>query len=147
MRSRRDKRFSLEEANRTLPLVRAIVRDWVALSAQVAERREQIAYLVAGRDPSLADVYGDELDEVQASLDRDARHLDRFVGELVQLGVRPFDANVGAVDFPAQIEAGDACYCWELGDSEVCHWRRPADEHRRPLVPETTGAAGESLVE
>jgi hypothetical protein len=57
---RRGKTFSVQEANRSLPLVRSIVQDWVALSTQVAERRERVAYLMAGRDPDAQDLYTDE---------------------------------------------------------------------------------------
>ena len=131
--SQRSKRYTVEEANRSLPLVRMIVRDWVSLSSKVAERRERVAYLMAGRDPKVADVYGDELQEVQSSLDRAAKRLDRYVGELVQLGVRPFDANSGAVDFPTRIDGEDAVLCWEYDEPEVTHWRYDGDQSRRPL--------------
>lgn len=145
MRSaQRNKTYTVEEANRSLPLVRTIVRDWVSLSAKVAERRERIAYLMAGRDPKVADVYGDELDEVQASLDRAARRLDRYVGELLQLGVRPFDANSGAVDFPTKIDGEEAVLSWEYGEPEVAYWRYHRDEIRRPLKPEPSAAVSDS---
>lgn len=139
---RRKKVFTVEEANRCLPLVRSIVRDWVMLSSQVAERRERVAYLVAGRDPTVEDVYADELAEVQVTLDDIAKRLDKYIGELLQLGVLPHDANTGAVDFPAEIEGQDVFLCWELDEPEVAHWRPVDDEQRRPLAPEISGAVG-----
>lgn len=139
---RRKKHFTVEQANRCLPLVRSIVRDWVTLAAQVAERRERVAYLVAGRDPNVDDVYGDELAEVESSLDKAAKRLDFYVGELLQLGVLPFDANTGAVDFPAEVEGQEAFLCWELQEPEVAHWRLKGDEYPRPLVSEISGALG-----
>ena len=142
--SLRNKRYTVEEANRSLPLVRMIVRDWVSLSAKVAERRERIAYLMAGRDPDVADVYGDELEEVRSSLDRAASRLDRYVGELRQLGVLPFDANSGAIDFPTRIDGEDAVLCWELDEPEVSYWRFRGDEVRRPLRPEPSAAMSDS---
>jgi hypothetical protein len=142
MKLRRKKFFSVEEANRCLPLVGSIVRDWMTLSSQVAERRERVAYLVAGRDPNVEDVYGDELAEVESSLDESAKRLDFYVGELLQLGVLPFDANTGAVDFPAEVDGQEAVLCWELGEIEVSHWRPLGAEFRRPLVSEISGAVG-----
>ena len=141
MTKRRRKRlFSVEQANRSLPLVRSIVRDWVSLSSQVAERRERVAYLMAGRDPNVSDVYADELAEVETTLDDMAQKLDKYVSELMQLGVMPHDANTGAVDFPAEIDGRDVFLCWELDESEVGYWRPVDDEHRRPLAPEISGA-------
>src|SRR5687768_3176095 len=44
------KLFTVEEANRMLPLVRAITRDWIELSESVIERRERIQRLTVGRE-------------------------------------------------------------------------------------------------
>ena len=41
--------FTVESANASLPLVRAIVKDLAQLSREVVERRERLALLLAAR--------------------------------------------------------------------------------------------------
>jgi hypothetical protein len=141
---RRSKTFSVQEANRSLPLVRSIVQDWVALSAQVAERRERVAYLMAGRDPDAQDLYTDELTHVEKELKQSSESLDRYVSELNQLGIEPRDASIGLVDFPAVLDDREVYLSWELGESEVCYWRELGDSYdqRRLLEDGHLEAAG-----
>ncbi|MCH7995740.1 MAG: DUF2203 family protein, partial [Planctomycetes bacterium] len=42
--------FTVEEANKALPLVRAIVDDLARLSREVIERRERLSVLMDGRE-------------------------------------------------------------------------------------------------
>lgn len=141
---RRSKTFTVQEANRSLPLVRSIVQDWVALSVQVAERRERVAYLMVGRDPDAQDPYTDELTHVEEELKRSSKLLDRYVGELNQLGIEPRDASIGLVDFPAVLDDREVYLSWELGESEVCYWHElgEAFDERRLLEDGRLEAAG-----
>ena len=49
------KRFSVDEANRTLPLVKLIVRDIAELQADLRSRRERLDDVTAGRRRRLRD--------------------------------------------------------------------------------------------
>ncbi len=141
---RRSKTFSVQEANRSLPLVRSIVQDWVGLSAQVAERRERVDYLMAGREPDAQDPYTDELTHAEEELKRASISLDGYVGELNQLGIEPRDPITGLVDFPAVLGDREVYLCWGLGESEVCYWRElgEAFDKRRLLEDGRLEAAG-----
>jgi hypothetical protein len=48
--------FTIEQANATLPLVRAIVADLSNLSREVVERRRRLSFLMSGRDPNDRDL-------------------------------------------------------------------------------------------
>lgn len=116
------KLFTVEEANKTLPLVRAITKDLVELSNEVMERRERLDHLRQDRDPDADDVYSQELREIERELEQDASRLQDYVQELRDLGVEPKSASEGLVDFPAMFDDRFVYLCWQLGEPEVLYW-------------------------
>ena len=116
------KLFTVEQANAALPLVRAITSDLARLSCEVIERRERLSTLLAGRERSARDLYGEELAQVDEELQRDGQRLQEYVEELRELGVDPKNGPDGLVDFPAVIDGRPVYLCWKLGEPEVLHW-------------------------
>jgi len=115
--------FTLDEANRRLPLVRAIVEDIVALYGDINERRERLAAVrsrSSQRDES--DLYSEELEQMEADLEKDIEKFRGFVEELQELGAELKDAVTGLIDFPAQIDGRDVYLCWRLGEEEIGFW-------------------------
>ncbi len=133
--------FTVEEANRMLPLVRAIARDWLELSDSVIERRERINRLMAGRDIDADDFYGQELRQSQADLEKDLKRLREYVEELRQLGVEPKQG--GMIDFPSLMDGRIVYLCWQPGEPEVLYWHDLDAGYagRQPLT--ATAAASE----
>ena len=132
------KLFTVEEANRTLPLVRAIVSDITSLSREVIERRHRLSHLTAGRDLDKSDLYTGELAEIEKDLERDTRRLQEYIRELRQLGVEPKGPE-GLVDFPASMDGRLVYLCWKLGEPEVLFWHE-VDEGfagRQPLTADS----------
>jgi hypothetical protein len=138
------KTFTVQEANATLPLVRAIVADLSNLSREVAERRERLSLLLGGHRLGLNDPYHEELLQIQEELDKDSRRLQEYVEELRGLGVEP--KTEGLVDFPTVLDGRKAYLCWKLGEGEVRHWHETdAGFHdRRPLTADS--GVGEDLI-
>ena len=132
------KLFTVEEANRMLPLVRAIARDWVELTESVIERRERISRLTAGRSIDADDPYGQELRQSEAELEKDLRRLRGYVEELQQLGIDPKQG--GLIDFPAMMDGRIVYLCWRPGESEVLYWHE-LDAGFGGRQPLTAGAA------
>ena len=114
--------FTLEQANATLPLVRAIATDLAQLSREVIERRERLSLLLAGRDATRQDLYSQELAQINEELEKDGERLYGYVEELRQLGVEPKNGPEGLVDFPAMIDGRLVYLCWKLGEPEILHW-------------------------
>lgn len=112
----RRKQFTVEEANRMLPLVRAIVSDIVSVASDIAERRQRWALL---EHADADDPYVDEVREMKRELEE---RLRSCVGELVELGVELKDPLQGLVDFHAVIDGREAYLCWRLGEDEIEHW-------------------------
>jgi hypothetical protein len=107
--------FTVEQANRTLPLVRKIVEDVVR---QHRRWREVIL----------------ELDLVTST----ARELDGYQRELEELGIHLKDRRLGLVDFPSEMNGRHVLLCWRLGEADVQYWHEvdAGFAGRQPLFPE-----------
>jgi hypothetical protein len=123
--------FTVDEANRTLPLVRMIVRDIVELHADVQRRRERMRAL---RDRA-RDHDTREVREMEQDLDADLARLQELVEELAEIGAELKDPETGAVHFPTIIDDRDACLCWEVGEESITFWHdlQSGASGRQPL--------------
>jgi len=129
--------FTVEQANKTLPLVRRIVEDVVA---QHRRWRETILELDLVASASRLDEQsrGEELEQRALGL---ARELDGYQRELADLGIQLKDPRLGLVDFPAELDGRPVLLCWHLGEPEVrfLHEVDAGYAGRRPLVPQPVG--------
>ena len=114
--------FTAEEANATLPLVRAICRDLSSLSQEVADRKDRLSVLLAGRDENRDDPYRQELVQIEEELKRDTRRVEEYVQELRDLGLEPIDDLDGLVGFPSMMDDRVVFLSWRLDEPEVLHW-------------------------
>ncbi|MDA0835779.1 MAG: DUF2203 domain-containing protein [Planctomycetota bacterium] len=117
------KYYTVETANRALPLVKGIVGDIVALYHDIHERKERlnrIRQLPGQRSQNSA--YSEELEQIEEELEKDISRLEDFVGELTQIGVELKDPVKGLVDFYSKMDGRDVYLCWMMGETEVSHW-------------------------
>jgi hypothetical protein len=130
--------FTPEQANATLPLVRAIVTDLAGLAGDLAERRQRLGLLLAGKAKNAHDPYHEELVQIQRDLDKDMQRLKEYVEELRTLGVEPKSGSDGLVDFPAVLDGRNVYLCWKLGESQVLFWHdlESGFAGRQPLTPD-----------
>lgn len=134
--------FTVEQANATLPLVRAITKDLVDLSRQLAERKLQLAELVDGRSLRPGDLYTDELLESKKDVEKELARVQGFADELLELGVEPKSALDGLIDFPSSLDGRPVFLCWKLGEPEVMYYHeRGAGYAGRKPLPVTTDAS------
>jgi hypothetical protein len=131
------KLFTVEEANSTLPLVRAIVGDIVRQYETVRGLRERLATL--GRDvrKSPTDVYTEEIAHSQAESQAEEARLVALVDELNKLGIEMKGLDTGLCDFPSIRDGRVVCLCWRLGEPQVMHWHEvdAGFSGRQPLNP------------
>jgi hypothetical protein len=111
-RSKPVRRFTLEEANRTLPLVKRIVADIVKAHAQAAQLRERMDTLDGAKEAA----------GVQKQLDRAVEQLGDFINELTTVGAELKEFETGLIDFVGQHEGRDVYLCWKLGEESITHW-------------------------
>ena len=125
--------YTIEQANRTLPLVRRIAEDIVTQYGRWQERVREFE-IVTTRSTA------DQQDERAARLQREvqalAAEIDSYVAELAELGVEFKDYERGLLDFPGEREGRPVYLCWQLGEPAVRFWheldagfpgRRPVD--------------------
>jgi hypothetical protein len=136
-----DKVFTVEQANRTLPLVRRIVEDLVRQYTHWQERLTASEVASAGT----GDARLREAERLQKEVQALAAEIEGYVEELASLGAeakQPLDS--GLVDFPGEVEGRRVYLCWRLGEDAIRYWHDLDAGYpgRRPLSP--TPARAES---
>ena len=97
--------FTVEQANRTLPLVRKIVEDVVQ---QHRHWREAILELDLVASSLRADDPSERAMTLERAVQTLAREIDGYKRELEDLGIQLKDPRLGLVDFPSEM-AGRTC--------------------------------------
>lgn len=116
------KYFSVEQANKTLPLVKKIVGDIVRQFQVVTELDSRLAGVLKRDGKRRADdPYTEELSHTKAELEAEAERLQAYQQELEDLGVELKGAD-GLCDFPGLKDGREVCLCWRLGEPAVDHW-------------------------
>ena len=109
--SRPRRRFTLEQANKSLSLVRKIVTDVVRTHADAAKLQQQ-----------LERVNGAEQAALQQRLDHAMHRLEDFVDELSEIGCELKDYQMGLIDFTGRHQGHDVCLCWKLDEEKITYW-------------------------
>lgn len=114
--------FTVEDANKTLPLVRAIVSDIVKQIQVVRELEQRLASIRAlRRKPHGADLYSEEVAQTEVECRQEKVVLDEYLGELNKLGVECKGPD-GQCDFPSLRDGREIYLCWKLGEPSVMYW-------------------------
>jgi hypothetical protein len=121
-RGRAKKYFNVTEANAILPLLRSILRDVTDLARDLRDRHERLARVQPPPRGSLGDAYNEELQQIQAEVERDQARMREYEAELKSLGIELKDYYTGLVDFPCRMDGREVYLCWRLGESDVTHW-------------------------
>ena len=129
--------YTVERANRTLPLVRRIVEDIVREHERWQDAIEQLD-LLSSTSTALADP---RLTALEREVQVIARDIDSFQAELEALDIQLKDRRIGLVDFPTELDGRRVLLCWRLGEPSVQYWH---DEDagfagRQPLSPTFVG--------
>jgi len=104
--------YTLEGANRTLPLVRRIVDD---LSHRYADWQDALSKFEYATTRSSADAPDPEADALEQAAKKLATEIDGYVAELAELGIECVDFATGLIEFPGD----DAPFLWQRGDAAV----------------------------
>lgn len=117
----KSKFFSVDEANKALPLVKAIVGDIVRQWRVVNDLRERLSSVQKERRRPSNDPYAEETAQSRAELEAEEAKLETFIEELNRLGVA-LKGPDGLCDFPSLRDGREVCLCWRLGEPAVAYW-------------------------
>ena len=130
--------FTVEQANRTLPLVRRIVEDVVRDHQRWQDALVELDLLTGGSMPAMPDPRAAAVKRRVQTL---ANDLDAFQRELETLGIQLKDRRIGLVDFPSELDGRPVLLCWRLGEPAVQFWHDADSGYagRQPLAPTLVG--------
>ena len=106
------RRFTLAQANSSLPLVRRIVADIVKTHALASSRRDAVEAATGTRETAIA----------QQALEMAIERLEDLVDELEDVGAELKDYQTGLIDFIGRHEGRDVYLCWKLGEESIGYW-------------------------
>ena len=111
--------FTLDEAERALPLVRSIVMD---VMDRYSTLRARLKELQIGRDAFLAATSTDPRRDLPSDVADIVDELRGYVEELEGLGCFLKDPEIGLVDFYGEIGGEIVYFCWRHGEERVGYW-------------------------
>ncbi|HVT88672.1 MAG TPA: DUF2203 domain-containing protein [Tepidisphaeraceae bacterium] len=111
--SRPKRRFTLEQANRTLPLVKRIVTDIVQCHKAVTVQQEQLQQVSPNSKIRT---------EAERAVERSIERLNQLLEELSNVGCEMKDFQMGLTDFIGRHQGRDVCLCWKLGEASIGYW-------------------------
>ncbi len=111
------KYFTVDEANKTLPLVRRIVTDIVSTHGAMLERLNELRAQEAESPASAGRRRG-----LESEIEELAETLDRFISELAEIGALFKGFEEGLVDFYSTLDGRPIFLCWKLGEGSIEWW-------------------------
>lgn len=118
------KYFTPDEARRTLPLVKKIVKDILDTTREMRLIAEEI---------------GSELED-DPQIKKMAVDVNHFLSELEEIGCFYKDANftIGLIDFPAIIDGQEVFLCWRSDEDDILFYHEINTGYagRKPIPPQ-----------
>ncbi len=112
--------WTVERANRALPLVRRIADDLVQRYAEWQALVGEFEVATTRRSQDAAE--DAEAARLEQEVLRAARDIEGFIGELAELGVECKSPETGLLDFPGERDGRPVYLCWMRGEPRVAHW-------------------------
>lgn len=125
--------FSLEEANRLIPVLDPLLAALADKKAELLAKQAELSALLQGAEAGRAGSVVRGREELKFI----AEEFNVSLHELSRLGCLLKDVDLGLVDFPTLYQGREAFLCWRRGEPAVGYWHR-LDEGftgRRPLDP------------
>ena len=127
--------FTLADANRTLPLVRRVVRDIMDAHPQWKDLVARYELVASQARPEWGE--SKEQLDLKTQIDAVAGKINDYLRELDQIGCEFKDFEKGLVDFHGRLEGREILWCWKFGEDRIAHWHElEAGFNGRQPLPE-----------
>ncbi len=110
--SRPSRKYSLAEANLTLPLVKRIAADVVRINDEALKLRDAMELTTDATAQR----------HLQKEFEYKAVRMAELIGELAGIGAELKDPSTGLIDFVGRHRGRDVYLCWKLGEDSIVHW-------------------------
>jgi hypothetical protein len=118
-----NKRFSREEAEQLLPLIKESLKKAQSQKQTVDALQEDLAQaasritVLGGSQPPYS-----ELVQKKSERDQMSTKVIDTLAKIQETGCLVKDLEQGLVDFPCVVEGQEAFLCWKLGESRIEYW-------------------------
>ena len=112
--------FTIDQANRSLVLLKRVVADVILSYRELFELQEALEAAQAGNRRTHVSFY-------QSRLQTSVSKLQQCLDELGEMGVEIRDWSLGVVDFPAMAGGREVNLCWQFGEPRVMFWHELSD--------------------
>lgn len=121
--------FSVEEANRLIPHVTAIIEELRRSRQRLLGQRpaaDMVSQKARGNGGGA---------EASAYLSEYAERVTRGLAQLAAVGVLLKDIDRGLLDFPHWREGREVYLCWQFGETRIGYWHEVSSSYtgRQPL--------------
>ncbi len=125
-------RYSLADANRLLPLLRAIALE---IEDRRKERRELTRMLDELKAAQTPEGLDDSVAETEAELFRNREASNAALAEFERLGLTVLRSAPLTIHIPGRTQRGPLVFCWQAGEDGIAHGHLlgEEDDPRRPL--------------
>jgi hypothetical protein len=126
------KRFRVEDANAMVPRLGVLME---RLQRSALRLHDEMRVLADETGVSVASLATEELLRRRPNAAALVAEIEEAVRAIEESGAVLKDIQLGLVDFPAEVEGGEAYLCWQFGEPEVAFWHRQDEGFagRRPL--------------
>ena len=134
----RRRHFTLEEANELLSWLQETLAGVMPLRDELAGRQEELLSLLRNRRGNGASSKEREATELQRTVDRITRQVQRRLREISDKGIIVRDLGRSLVDFPSYREGREVYLCWIRGEEQIAYWHETNVGYgsRQPLMGE-----------
>lgn len=114
--------FTVEEANRLLPKLEALVATLRRKQQELLATQQALEELRARISENGHTLDRQEVGRLRQELEKLAKGVRQGITEIEAWGCLVKDLEVGLVDFPSFREGRQVYLCWRLGEEEVAFW-------------------------
>lgn len=133
--SMRERHYTLEEANATLPWLEEVMDRMVPLRERLEAQQIELMSLMQQRSGNGAASRDQEIEESQKTMDDLAQQLRQDLQEITGRGILVRDIVRGLVDFPSDRDGQTIFLCWLRGEPQIDFWHGTIEGFgsRKPL--------------